>query len=153
LIRNADALVVAIPTLVFVMMLPGLLYFELAFDVQKSMFFELLLCLLPSCGAALILRLICGAEAMNVGVTWGYVTSVSDTPLYFYFLVLLFDVVLYTWIAWIVCELPHRKQKETTHNDASTLLPSSSPSSSAMVIHFLYLFNGLTLISLFFRTI
>ena len=101
-IRNADAIVVAIPMLAFILMLPGLLYFELAFDIQKSMLFEILLCLLPSCGAALVLRHVCAAEALNLGITWGYVTAVSGTPIYAYILVLCLDVFIYSGIAFLL---------------------------------------------------
>ena len=56
LITKAEALVVAVPTFVFVAMLPGLLYVDLAFDVQRSVGVELLLCLSPPSAAALVLR-------------------------------------------------------------------------------------------------
>ena len=102
IIRNADAVVVAIPLLVFILMLPGLLYFELAFDVQKSMALELLMCLFPSCAVALVLRLVCAAEAMDLGISWSYESAVSKTPVFAYLLILLFDIFLYSGIAFIL---------------------------------------------------
>ncbi len=94
-VRNADALVVAVPTAVFVLSLPGLLYFDLAFDVQRNTFVEVCISLLPPSGAALLLRHVCGTEALNAAATWGTLAHVSKTRLSTYVLVLLLDCVGY----------------------------------------------------------
>ena len=100
--KNADTLVVAVPTVVFVTLLPGLLYFELAFDIQRSMYNELALCLLPASAAALLLRTVCGYEAINAGVTWTTRAAISNTPMYAYVLMLVLDVVLYSALCFAV---------------------------------------------------
>ena len=56
IVRRADTLVVVVPIAVFITMLPGLLYFDLAFDLQRSMLLELVLCTLPPSAVALALR-------------------------------------------------------------------------------------------------
>jgi len=101
-VKNADTLVVAVPTVVFVTLLPGLLYFELAFDIQRSMYNELALCLLPASAAALLLRTVCGYEAINAGVTWTTRAAISNTPMYVYVLMLVLDVVLYSALCYAV---------------------------------------------------
>ena len=111
IVRNADAVVVAIPLLVFILMLPGLMYFELAFDVQKSMALELLMCLFPSCAVAMVLRTVCAAEAMNLGISWSYVSAVSNTPVFAYLLALLLDIFLYSGIAFILSKPSRRRDQ------------------------------------------
>lgn len=98
-ISRPDALVVAVPTFVFVSMLPGLLYPDLAFDVQRTMWFELVICLLPPSATALVIRQICSLEALNIHSTWKYPAPVSNTPLYYYALMLAVDCVIYSVLA------------------------------------------------------
>jgi hypothetical protein len=107
-VKRADALVVAVPTSVFVTMLPGLLYVDLAFDVQRSVWLELLMCLLPPSGAALVLREVCGLEALNIAAAWTSPSRISKTPIYAYTLVLLFDCVMYSILAGVLIEATHR---------------------------------------------
>lgn len=68
LVTNADTLVVAVPTLVFVRLLPGPLHFEVAFDIQRSEYVELSLCLLPASATAWMLITVCAYEVIDVGV-------------------------------------------------------------------------------------
>ena len=96
LIQKTDAIVVIIPTLVFVLMLPGLLYFDMAFDAQRSIVTELLLCLSPPSAAALILKQICALEALSHTTSWNTLSSVAETPLYCYSVMLFFDLFLYS---------------------------------------------------------
>ena len=98
-VKKADTLVVAVPTVVFVSLLPGLLYSDLAFDVQRTAWVELLLCLLPASGAALVLREICANEALQIAVTWTFTSSISQAPMYAYALVLLLDCAIYYAVA------------------------------------------------------
>lgn len=98
-VKRADTLVIAVPTVAFVSLLPGLLYSDLAFDVQRSLWLELMLCLLPPSGAALVLREICANEALSIAVTWNFSSSISRTPMYLHVLVLVFDCILYGYVA------------------------------------------------------
>jgi ABC-type multidrug transport system ATPase subunit len=97
--KSADTVVVAVPTLVFITLLPGLLYFELAFDVQRSVSLELALCLLPPSAAALILRTLCGYEALNAGASWDTRAAVSGCPMYAYIVMMVIDLGLYGALA------------------------------------------------------
>lgn len=99
LVQKPDALVVAVPIAAFVTMLPGSLYIDLAFDVQRSLQLELFLCLLPSSAAALLLRQLCSLESMQVSASFDYHAPISNTPLVAYALVLLLDCVLYHLLA------------------------------------------------------
>ena len=108
IITKAEALVVAVPTFVFVAMLPGLLYVDLAFDVQRSVGVELLLSLSPPSAAALVLREVCSLEALAIAATWRTPAPISQTPLYAYSLVLLLDFVVYLLIALALVDYTHR---------------------------------------------
>lgn len=55
LLKRSESITLAIPSIVFVIMLPGMLYFDLAFDIQRKQWVEILICLLPSSSAALSL--------------------------------------------------------------------------------------------------
>eukprot|EP01038_Epipyxis_sp_PR26KG_P009362 gene9362-12613_t len=83
-IRKSDTLVVAVPTFTFVTMLPGLFYYDLAFDVQRSFIMEIIISLLPSSAITLLLRLYCTLEAMSVDPTWLKRAPISSTPIYSY---------------------------------------------------------------------
>ena len=108
IITKAEALVVAVPTFVFVAMLPGLLYVDLAFDVQRSVGVELLLSLSPPSAAALVLREVCSLEALAIAAAWRTPAPISQTPLYAYSLVLLLDFVVYLLIALALVDYTHR---------------------------------------------
>ena len=112
LIEATDLLVVAIPIMTFVTMLPGLLYFELAFDVQRSFLFELLLCLLPSSAMVLTLRMLCSVESIgghHSNLSLFTQAPISKTPVLTYLFMLTFDIIIYTWFAIIIN--PDRKIK------------------------------------------
>lgn len=110
IITNADTLVVIIPTLVFVIMLPGLLYFDLAFDVQRTFINEMFMCLLPPSGVALILRYLCSFEGSNVKVSWHTRVPISNTPMYWYIIMLVIDILLYLLVAGIVNSIIERRK-------------------------------------------
>ena len=112
-IKRADALVVTVPTFVFITMLPGLLYVDLAFDVQRSVWVEVLMCLLPPSAAALVLREVCALEALNISADWNYPAPISRTPVFVYTLVLLFDCILYCALAAVFIEMNHRTATPT----------------------------------------
>ena len=98
-VRRPDALIISVPVAVFVTMLPGLLYNDLAFDVQRTRALELLLCLLPASGAAMALRELFSLEAVGAAASWLRPAVVSGTPLAACAAVLLLDAGLYSYIA------------------------------------------------------
>lgn len=98
ILQRSDAVVVVVPTVVFVLMLPGLLYFDMAFDSQRTIATELILCLSPPSAAALVLRQMCSLEALGYTMTWCTVSPGAKTPLYCYTMMLVVDAVLYTII-------------------------------------------------------
>jgi len=63
--------------------------------VQRNTLFEVAICLLPPSGVALLLRHVCGTEALNAAATWGTLAHVSKTRLGTYVLMLLLDCLLY----------------------------------------------------------
>lgn len=105
LIQRTDAIVVIIPTVVFFLMLPGLIYFDMAFDDQRTIVTELLLCLSPPSAAALVLRQMCSLEALGHTTTWHTLSPGAETPLYCYTIMLLFDLLLYSIFLIGVSEL------------------------------------------------
>lgn len=101
-VKQADALVIAIPVMVFITLLPGMLYIDLAFDSQRSIWFECLLCLLPSSATALVLREVFGCEALFTSAAWWTVANqatITRTPLAVFILMIVFDCVLYSVLA------------------------------------------------------
>ena len=95
-ISKPDKLVLTIPTMAFITAIPGLLYFELAFDVQRSTLNECIICLLPSSALALLLRNLCGQEALQAALTMDSKADVSNTKMEMYLYMLLFDFCIYT---------------------------------------------------------
>ena len=89
-------------------MIPGLLYFELAFDVQRSILLEFIICLLPSSAATLVLKSICSAEALSNPIDWLNEAPVTRTPLFHYDIFLFFDIILYSLLSFY---LSKRKMK------------------------------------------
>ena len=53
------------------------------------------------------------AEAMNLGITWSYVSAVSNTPVFAYLLVLVLDVFIYSGIAFILSKPSRRRDHES----------------------------------------
>jgi hypothetical protein len=127
-IQSADTLVVAIPTVVFITLLPGLLYFELAFDIQRSVWLELLLCLFPASAASLLLRIVCAYEAVSVRAGWfAPGAPVSQTAPCVYIFMLLVDLVLYGVLAYFL-SIPHKK---TIQADTLSPLMATAPTDAS----------------------
>lgn len=105
LVKQSDSVVVIIPTVVFVLMLPGLLYFDMAFDEQRTITTELLLCLSPPSAAAIVIRQLCSLESLGHGMKWTTLSPVANTPLFSYTYMLLFDIILYTIFMIAVSEI------------------------------------------------
>jgi ABC-type multidrug transport system ATPase subunit len=104
-VHRPEALVVDIPVVVFVLMLPGLLYSDLVFDVQRSTQLELGLSLLPPSAVALLLREVFYVESMGAGATVQTRFPVSHTSLLSIMLVLVLDIVIYSVFAAILYTL------------------------------------------------
>lgn len=93
-LKRSEEIALAIPSVVFVFMLPGMLYNDLAFDIQRHTWMELIISLLPSSAATLILRQVFSHEALGVSVDWSFMSPVSDTPINYYLLMLAFDYLV-----------------------------------------------------------
>lgn len=129
LIGRPDALIIAVPTIVFVLMLPGMLYVDLAFDIQRSVYLELVICLLPPSAAAIIIRQVIGLESLHISAVWDYPAPISKTPLYYYTLMLLVDIALYTYLSLYLIDrklslavftsFAPSGVREASHNNAS----------------------------------
>ena len=118
------------PAIVFGTMLPGLLYFELAFEIYRSVCVELALWLFPASSTALLLRTVCAYEAINVGVMWTTKAPISGTSMYVYVLMLMFDLLLYSGIMYVVAVRGDRKLHTNKTTDTSN--NASSGGSSAV---------------------
>lgn len=103
-VPQPESLVVEVPLLIFILMLPGLLYEDLIFDVQRSMSVELFICLLPPSGIAMILRKIFYSESMNIKASLSMTMPVSHTPLQYFYAVLGIDVLLYVWLSLLLSQ-------------------------------------------------
>ena len=66
---------------------------------------ELLLCLSPPSALALILMQICACEALDTAASWTTLSEISQTPLYFYTLILVADGALYFMIMLVTLNL------------------------------------------------
>ena len=110
---KADLAVVMVPIGAFISMLPGLLYYNLAFDVQRSMPLEILLGFLPSSGLTLVLKQMCSLEETNNSyLDWHTTADISGTPLYIHAIVLFGDCVVYSlgcclMLHWLTVQKPH----------------------------------------------
>lgn len=98
-ISKPDTLVLSIPIFSFIMLLPGIIYYDLAFDIQRSTWKEMVLCLFPPSAMAMILRLCFSNEAIGVGVSWLHRAPVSNTTVSWYLLMLVIDSILYMCLA------------------------------------------------------
>lgn len=78
----ADGVVLAIPLTAFMLVLPGILYACLAYDVTRTMAFELILTCNPLAGAALVLEGLFRCEALGVRLDWTYTSPTADTPIW-----------------------------------------------------------------------
>ena len=87
-------------------MLPGLLYSELVYDVQRNIILEIIICLSPPSAAALLLRHALTMESLLQQATLLSILPVTHLPLHIIMLILLFECFIYLTIAlWI---LDHR---------------------------------------------
>lgn len=84
IVQSADTVTIAVPTIVFISLLPGAVYSDVTFDCNKSFVTEMLLCLLPPSAAALSLRQAFRIEALSIAADWNYPAHISRTPLYAY---------------------------------------------------------------------
>jgi ABC-type multidrug transport system ATPase subunit len=120
-LTNAQEIALATPTIVFVTLLPGMLYVDLAFDIQRHIWIEILMSLLPSSCIALLLRHVFDYEALGVAITWSYPAPISSTPTYIYILMLLFDNLLYGLLALsLVYYFEPIKNKQYVMQETST---------------------------------
>ena len=80
LTKNVETAVVLVPTSVFLLTLPGMVYYDLAFDVQRTVFMECVLCLLPPSACVLILRSLCTMESLSLPLLLSTKSLVSNVP-------------------------------------------------------------------------
>ena len=130
-VKRAEAAVIVVPTAVFLTMLPGILYYDLAFDMQRSFSMEVLLCLLPPSAAVMVMRSLCTMEALHSPLTWSTQAVVSNTPIHVYCAVLVFDFFLYCLVAEIYTWSEFRPQKRSfiTPTGAATVSDTDLPQS------------------------
>jgi ABC-2 type transport system ATP-binding protein len=127
LVRRPESLVVDIPVIVFVLMLPGLLYHDLIFDVQRSKALELGICFLPPSAIALLLRELFYLESMNSKATLRSSLPISNTSFKSILGVLLLDCALYSACAVILfsvssVEVAYARQNKQVQNSFLQLL-------------------------------
>lgn len=96
LLQSPDQITFALPLLVFVAMLPGALYFDLAFEIQRTSSVELILSLSPPSAMALALRNLCRLESLHMAGGWHTTSPISEVPYYYYSLMLLLDNLFYS---------------------------------------------------------
>jgi ABC-type multidrug transport system ATPase subunit len=117
--KKPDSLILAIPAFTFISTLPGLLYFDLAYDTQRYLWIEVLLCLLPPSGIAILLRLCFSNEAIGISVGWMHRAPVSNTPALLFMGMLLFDAFLWLSLsAWQIDlreRMPRVKGNDTSN--------------------------------------
>jgi ABC-type multidrug transport system ATPase subunit len=105
-VRLDHTVVLVVPLIAFLWSLPGLLYFELAFDIQRSALYEAIITLLsPPAAAALALRLVFAYEANHAGVILQTQFPFSSFTVGAMIIILCFDVlVLILWMHWALTE-------------------------------------------------
>lgn len=95
MVKKPDTAVLCVPLLAFITCLPGLLYFEVAFDIQRHVFYECLLCLLfPASAVALVLRMCFASEALNRSISWYSTLPLSSLQMRHVLCFLVLDVAL-----------------------------------------------------------
>jgi ABC-type multidrug transport system ATPase subunit len=104
-IRDPESVVVAVPVGTFILLLPGLLYGDLAFEVQRSLVIETLLCLSPVSGTALILRHLCATESLGITAGWNSSLPTSGTTISWLLTTLVLDCVFYSWLTVHILEV------------------------------------------------
>ncbi|RYG60308.1 hypothetical protein EON64_19400, partial [archaeon] len=113
-VRKPDTLVVAVPSLTFILLLPGLLYCNLAFDVSRTFLFELLLCCNPVTSSALVLGLLFRGEAVGMRVSWTSRSPTADMPVLLCVLVQLLDFMLLHALASLLIDYMQKRRIHTT---------------------------------------
>jgi ABC-type branched-subunit amino acid transport system ATPase component len=115
-IRKPDTLVLSIPGLTFLLLLPGLLYSTLAFDISRTFFFELLLSCNPVSACAMLLQLVSRAESIRYSVSWTTSSPTASVPVYIYIVMQLADlIVLSVGVSYFI----HYLHPNTSHISAS----------------------------------
>jgi hypothetical protein len=101
------------------MTLPGILYYDLAFDIQRTMQFECLLSMLPPSAAVIILRSVCTMESLSLPLLITTTSLVSNVPIYFHMLALCLDCLLYYILALICSSFQYKlpRKQFITPND------------------------------------
>lgn len=99
LTKNVEAAVVMVPTTVFLMALPGMVYYDLAFDVQRTVLVESILCLLPPSAAIIILRSVCTMESLSLPLRLSTTSLVSNVPIATHMVLLVLDGAMFYAIA------------------------------------------------------
>lgn len=107
ILKSSDAIVFVVPILTFVSLLPGLIYFDSAFDIQRSFYIEFFLCLLPPSGLSLILKLVFAHESLYMNSGFFSRAPISKSPIYFYLIMLMIDNVLYFIVLYWVFNKLH----------------------------------------------
>jgi ABC-type nitrate/sulfonate/bicarbonate transport system ATPase subunit len=97
--KNVETAVVMVPTAVFLMAIPGMVYYDLAFDVQRTALVEIMLCLLPPSAAIIILRSVCTMESLSLPLLLSTTSLVSNVPVLVHLIVLVFDGLFYFSVA------------------------------------------------------
>lgn len=119
--KKSDSIAITFIPMIFLLMIPGMLYFDLAFDVQRNIVIELFLCLLPPSAIAMIIRQVCAIEALGVNVTWTTLMIVSNCPLYYYVLILVFDTIIFGIMSFLMLHFSETKYLVNSDNASTTL--------------------------------
>ena len=133
IVKRADAVVVLVPTVTFVLLLPGQLYAALAYDCERAMWFELLLGLLPPSNCAMLLQFIANNESMLMGIKWTSVSPIAGTPMYYFTLLLVLDIALYSLLAAWTIGFSQSTVPVKFHRIDGTLVQSSESSNAFCV--------------------
>lgn len=126
--KHVETAVVMVPTIVFLMTLPGMVYYDLAFDVQRTAFIECTLCLLSPTAAIIVLRSVCTMESLSLPLLLSTRSLVSNVPTFVHLLILMLDGVLYFGLALGCSSYQFQlscRQYTTQHEACRGLLSSS----------------------------
>jgi hypothetical protein len=132
LTKNVETAVVMVPTIVFLMTLPGMVYYDLAFDVQRTLLVECVLCVLPPSAAIIILRSVCTMESLSLPLLLSTASLVANVPTFVHLLILTFDGVFFYGIALLCSSYQfqlQRKQYISQHDAICNVVPEHVASS------------------------
>ena len=93
--KSVETAVILVPTTTFLLALPGMVYYDLAFDIQRTKLIECGLAFLPPSAAIIILRTLCTMESLSLPTLLTTRSLVSHVPLFVHMCILLIDCVLY----------------------------------------------------------